>query len=61
MLLVEIPGEYAARDTGKFLVQVILLSLFIGGTLLLVRSFIDFMHSRKARSKRDTNNRRKAA
>jgi hypothetical protein len=58
---VKIPGEYAG-DTGKILVLATLVLLFVGGTLLLVRSVIDFMRSRKAsKQEKGTNNRRKAA
>ena len=61
MFFVQIPGEYAG-DTGKTLVLVILLLLFVGGALLLVRSVVDFMQSRKAsKREKETGNRRKAA
>lgn len=59
--IAKIPGEYVG-DSGKILVLVILLLLFVGGTLLLVQSVIEFMHSRKAsKQEKDANNRRKAA
>ena len=54
-------GEYAG-DPGKILILIVLLLLFVGGTLLLVRSVIDFMYSRKAsKQEKETNNRLKAA
>jgi hypothetical protein len=68
-VLVQIPSEYAIEklpgeygsDMGKALVLVILLLLFVGGILLLVRSVIDFMHSRTASKEEKDTNRRKAA
>jgi len=42
-------------------VLVILLLLFVGGTLLLVRSVIDFMLSRRASKEEKDTNRLKAA
>ena len=58
--IAKIPGEYSG-DAGKILVLVILLLFFVGGTLLLVRSVIDFMHSRTASKEEKDTNKRKAA
>jgi hypothetical protein len=58
--IAKIPGEYGG-DAGKILVLVILLLFFVGGTLLLVRCVIDFMHSRRASKEEKDTNKRKAA
>ena len=47
-------------DTGKILILITLLLLFVGGTLLLVLSVVDFMHS-PSKQEKETGNRRKAA
>jgi hypothetical protein len=59
-VFVKIPGEYGS-DMGKIVVLVILLLLFVGGTLLLVRSVLDFMHSRTESKEEKGPNKRKAA
>jgi len=58
--VMQLPGEYAG-DKGVILVLIFLALLLAGGSLLLLRSFIDFMHNRTESKREKNTNKRKAA